>query len=225
MDKDTALDQHDSDRRLALTFASTVPGYFSPDQLAVLADFTEGAITRSRGPILEIGSYCGRSTVIIGTMAQRHHRRFITVDRHLGSIEMQPPFPYFDPAIIDRVHGRLDSISVLMDTLELAGLREWVTVMVTPSQVLTHLLRPGFSMIMIDGGHDALSTWTDYLCAIALLADDGTLVIDDVFEDPSRGGRPPFEVMTAALHSGFTLVERSGPLVALRRTTAPSFAR
>ncbi|MGC9154140.1 MAG: class I SAM-dependent methyltransferase [Ferrimicrobium sp.] len=225
MDKDTALDQHDSDRRLALTFASTVPGYFSPDQLAVLADFTEGAITRSRGPILEIGSYCGRSTVIIGTMAQRHHRRFITVDRHLGSIEMQPPFPYFDPAIIDRVHGRLDSISVLMDTLELAGLREWVTVMVTPSQVLTHLLRPGFSMIMIDGGHDALSAWTDYLCAIALLADDGTLVIDDVFEDPSRGGRPPFEVMTAALHSGFTLVERSGPLVALRRTTAPSFAR
>ncbi|WP_298207424.1 class I SAM-dependent methyltransferase [Ferrimicrobium sp.] len=216
--QDVSLDSKDDYLRSALALASTIPGYFAPEQLWALARFTQRALAQSNGPLLEIGSYCGRSTVVLGAIAQRLHRHFTTVDSHLGSIEMQPPFPYFDPAIVDRVHGRLDSISTLMDSLELAGLRRSVTVMVTGSKLLAHLLRPGFSMIMIDGGHDPLSAWTDYLCARELLADDGTLVIDDVFEDPKLGGRPPYEVMTAALHSGFKVVDRNGPLVALQRT-------
>jgi len=209
----------------ALDFAATVPGYFPLRQLRGLSRLAELALTRSEGPLLEIGSYCGRSTVVLGTIARHHHRSLTTVDRHLGSIEMKPPFPYFDAAIVDRVHGRLDSITILMDTLELAGLRDQVNVLATSSKVLATLLRPGFAMIMIDGGHDPLSAWTDYLCAVALLADDGMIIIDDVFEDPALGGRPPYEVMVAALHSGFRLVDREGPLVGLQRQTTNSLPR
>jgi predicted O-methyltransferase YrrM len=216
-----------SDVELASTldFAATVPGYFPLRQLRGLSRLTKLALTRSEGPLLEIGSYCGRSTVVLGTIARHHHRSLTTVDRHLGSIEMKPPFPYFDPAIVDRVHRRLDSITILMDTLELADLRDQVTVLVASSKDLATLLRPGFAMIMIDGGHDPLSAWTDYLCAVALLADDGMIIIDDVFEDPALGGRPPYEVMVAALHSGFRLVDREGPLVGLQRHPVNSLPR
>ena len=112
-----------------------------------------------------------------------------------------------------------------MDTLELANLRDQVTVLIASSKVLATLLRPGFAMIMIDGGHDPLSAWTDYLCAIALLADNGMIIIDDVFEDPALGGRPPYEIMVAALHSGFRLVDREGPLVGLQRHPVNSLPR
>lgn len=209
-----------SDTELASTldFAATVPGYFSTGQLRGLARLAELALSASMGPLLEIGSYCGRSTVLLGTIARHHNRSLTTVDSHLGSIEMKPPFPYFDAAIVDRVHHRLDSTTVLMDTLELAGLRDSVNVLATTSKTLATLLRPGFAMIMIDGGHDPLTTWTDYMCALTLLADDGMIIIDDVFEDPRLGGRPPYEVMVAALHSGFSLVDREGPLVGLRRS-------
>ncbi|MCL5974114.1 MAG: class I SAM-dependent methyltransferase [Ferrimicrobium sp.] len=210
MTRDISLDQ-------LVEFATTVPGYFAPSQLLGLARLTVAAMANAPGGLLEIGSYCGRSTVVLGTLSVHHGRHLITVDRHLGSVEMLPPFPYFDPAVIDRVHHRLDSLPLLMDTLELAGLRDQITVLVTRSNMLTTLLRPGFAMIMIDGGHDPLSTWTDYLTARQLLAHDGTLIIDDVFEDPADGGRPPYEVMVAALHSGFQIVDREGPLVALRQ--------
>jgi predicted O-methyltransferase YrrM len=201
----------------ALSLAATVPGYFPVPQLVGLARLATTALAHSTGDFLEIGSYCGRSTVVLGALASQHGRRLVTVDRHLGSIEMLPPFPYFDQAIIDRTHHRLDSLWVLMDTLELAGLRDHVTVVVAPSRSLRASLRPGYAMIMIDGGHDPLSAWTDYLTACELLGDEGTLIIDDVFENPAHGGRPPYEIMVAAQHAGFELVDREGPLVALQR--------
>ena len=201
-----------------LDFASSVPGYFPRDRLAALASFAESGLDRVAGNAVEFGSYCGRSTVVLGAICRARQRRLVTVDHHLGSIEMHPPFPYFDPAMIDRTHGRLDSLGPLMDTLELAGLRDHVSVLVTRSAKAGEILAPGFAFALIDGGHDDLTAHQDLISALRLLGAGGTLVIDDVFSDPSQGGQAPYRMMVAALHSGFEPVGEAGPLVALRRS-------
>ncbi|MHB8189294.1 MAG: class I SAM-dependent methyltransferase [Ferrimicrobium sp.] len=165
-----------------------------------------------------MGSYCGKSTIGLGYVAKSHGRSLATVDHHLGSIEMLAPSPYFDPSLVDPVHKRLDSALALLDTLELAGLRESVTVLVSSTLHAAEVLTDRFALVFLDGGHDSLTTWLDYLAFAKRVTPGGYLAIHDVFADPVDGGRPPYEIATAALHSGsFTLAYQTGSLVALRR--------
>ena len=51
------------------------------------------------------------------------------------------------------------------------------------------------------------------------VAQGGTVLIHDVFEDPADGGRPPYEIWTRAIGSGaFAEVDAVGSLRVLVRT-------
>jgi len=177
----------------------------------------EAGLAGCDGPLLELGSYCGRSTVVLGALARMHAREFVTVDTHLGSVEMLPPFPYLDERALERVHGRLDSLTPLMDSLELGGLRSTVTVLVGRSQALRTLLAPGFAIVFIDGGHDLATATSDVETALALVAPKGRIILDDIFSDPREGGQAPRIAMERALGAGWRLADHEGPLVALER--------
>ena len=79
-------------------------------------------------------------------------------------------------------------------------------------------MRDGVALCFIDGGHGHEPAWADYRAWAPLVADGGWLCIHDVFEDPSEGGRPPYELYLEATANGFAEAGRTGSLRVLRRS-------
>jgi predicted O-methyltransferase YrrM len=176
------------------------------------------------GPVLEIGSYCGKSAVYLaaGVRAARAHgirQQVVTVDHHRGSEEHQPGWEYHDPGLVDPGTGRIDTLPRLRATLAAAGVEDDVVAIVGRSADVARLWRTPLGMLFIDGGHsDAAARW-DYQGWAPWVALSGALAIHDVYQDPADGGQAPFRVYQRALACGaFTEVRHEGSLRVLERT-------
>jgi predicted O-methyltransferase YrrM len=175
--------------------------------------------TRPGIPLLEIGSYCGKSTVYLGAAAREIGSTLFTIDHHRGSEEHQPGEEYFDPALMDS-HGRVDTLPELRRTLMRAAIEDSVVVIVGDSGSIARHWSTPLGFVLIDGSHSARAAAIDYEGWAPSVARDGFLAIHDVFEDPADGGRPPFEIYTRAVRSGaFEDVTRQGSLRVLRRVS------
>jgi MMP 1-O-methyltransferase len=176
------------------------------------------------GPVLEIGSYCGKSAVYLaaGVRAARAHgirQQVVTVDHHRGSEEHQPGWEYHDPGLVDQAIGRIDTLPRLRATLAAAGVEDDVVVVVGRSADVARLWRAPLGLLFIDGGHTEAAARWDYEGWAPWVALSGALAIHDVYPDPADGGRPPFLVYQRALASGaFTEVRHEGSLRVLERT-------
>jgi predicted O-methyltransferase YrrM len=176
------------------------------------------------GPVLEVGSYCGKSAIYLaaGVRAARAagiRQQVVTVDHHRGSEEHQPGWEYHDPSLIDPESGRFDTLPRLRATLAAAGVEDDVVVIVGRSVDAARLWRTPLGMLFIDGGHtDAAAQW-DYEGWAPWVALSGVLAIHDVYQDPADGGQAPFRIYQRALASGaFTEVRHEGSLRVLERT-------
>jgi MMP 1-O-methyltransferase len=199
-----------------LKFAGTVKGYMSEDEGRKLFDLALEAA--AAGPCLEIGSFCGKSSVYIGAACKKRGTTLFTIDHHRGSEEQQPGQLYYDPEIYDERSGRLDSLPLLRQTLEKAGLEDTVIPMITFSRVAAKNWSTPLSMVFIDGGHSYETALTDYQCWGPHLLKDGYLVFHDIYPDPSQGGQAPYEVYKLAVKSGvYTEQPMSGSLGILRK--------
>jgi MMP 1-O-methyltransferase len=176
------------------------------------------------GPVLEIGSYCGKSAVYLaaGVRAARAHgirQQVVTVDHHRGSEEHQPGWEYHDPGLVDQAIGRIDTLPRLRATLASAGVEDDVVVVIGRSADVARLWRAPLGLLFIDGGHTEAAARWDYEGWAPWVALSGALAIHDVYPDPADGGRPPFLVYQRALASGaFTEVRHEGSLRVLERT-------
>ena len=176
------------------------------------------------GPVLEVGSYCGKSTIYLAAAASAAGEVVVTVDHHRGSEEHQPGWEYHDPALVDPATGRLDTLPRLRATLAAAGLEQDVVVVVGRSADVARLWATPLGLVFIDGGHTEAAALTDYESWAPWVAPGGALAIHDVFPDPADGGRPPYLIYCRALSSGaFTEVRVQGSLRVLERT-APTTA-
>jgi MMP 1-O-methyltransferase len=172
----------------------------------------------SLGPVLEIGSYCGKSTIYLADGARAANQKTITVDHHRGSEEHQPGWEYHDPAMVDQHTGRIDTLPRLRDALARAGLEDDVIVIVARSAELASIWRTELGMLFIDGGHTDEAAQADYDGWARHVARDGALAIHDVFPDPADGGQAPYRIYQKALASGdFEQVRQQGSLRILRR--------
>jgi predicted O-methyltransferase YrrM len=173
-----------------------------------------------QGPGLEIGSYCGKSTVCIGTACRENGQVLFAVDHHCGSEDQQPGEAYFDPALYDPVIGRLDSFRAFRETLRRAGLEDTVVPIVCRSELAARAWAVPLSFIFIDGGHSYESVAADYRLWSFHLVPGGCLAIHDIFPDPSCGGQAPFQIYRQALASGLfeehALVQSLGVLRRIR---------
>jgi predicted O-methyltransferase YrrM len=184
-----------------------------------LALFDAAAAYGPRGPVLEIGSYCGKSTIYLAAAARESGAVVVTVDHHRGSEEHQPGWEYHDPGLVDPATGRLDTLPRLRATLAAAGLEEHVIVAVGRSAQLARLWGTPLGLVFIDGGHTEAAAVADYEGWAPWVAPGGALAIHDVFPDPADGGRPPYLIYQRALASGaFTEVGVQGSLRLLERT-------
>lgn len=182
------------------TSASLIKGYLTEDEGRALFDLAlESA---SFGPCLEIGSFCGKSTLYLGAACKIKGVTLFTIDHHRGSEEQQPGQPYFDPELYDERTGLIDSFPVLRETLRNAGLEDTVVPMVTRSEVAARNWRTPLSLVFIDGGHSYETAWADYHSWSKHLVSGGYLIFHDIYPDPAKGGQAPYEVYKKALGSG-----------------------
>jgi MMP 1-O-methyltransferase len=197
--------------------AEAATGFMPPAE--GLALYEAAAAYASAGPVVEIGTYCGKSTIYLAAAASQAGQRVITVDHHHGSEENQPGWEYHDPALVDPRSGRLDTLPHFRATLTAAGLDEAVIAIVGVSAEVARLWGTPAGMVFIDGGHTDAAAQADYEGWAPWIAPGGALAIHDVFADPADGGQAPYRVYQRALGSGaFTEVAAEGSLHVLERT-------
>jgi predicted O-methyltransferase YrrM len=171
------------------------------------------------GPIAEVGTYCGKSTIYLAAAASAAGQLVVTVDHHRGSEEIQPGWEHHDPELVDPATGRMDSLPFFRATLAAAGLEEHVVAVIGASADVSKLWRAPLGMLFIDGGHSEANVVADYEGWAPLVAAGGALVFHDIFPDPADGGQAPYRVYQRALASGaFTDIRVAGSLRVLERT-------
>ena len=189
-----------------------------------LALFEAAARYARCGPVLEIGSYCGKSTIYLAAAASDAGQLVVTVDHHRGSEEHQPGWEYHDPRLVDPAAGRIDTLPSLRATLTAAGLEDHVVVVVGRSADVARLWGTPLGLVFIDGGHTEQAAITDFEGWAPWVASGGALAIHDVFSDPAEGGQAPYRIYRRALDSGaFTEVRAEGSLRLLERAGQGSF--
>ncbi|WP_231336441.1 class I SAM-dependent methyltransferase [Actinomadura graeca] len=180
-----------------------------------------GARLAGAGPMLEVGSYCGKSAVYLGAAARQAGTVVVTVDHHHGSEENQAGWEHHDPSLVDPSTGRMDTLPSFRKTIGAAGLEDVVVAVVGQSRTVAALWRTPLALLFIDGGHAEEHAQGDYEGWAPHIAVGGALVIHDVFPDPADGGQAPFRVWQRALSSGAFEERRvEGSLRVLERTGA-----
>ncbi|BCL30997.1 class I SAM-dependent methyltransferase [Streptomyces aurantiacus] len=177
---------------------------------------------RLKLPLLEVGTYCGRSTVLLADAARGAGVTAVTVDHHRGSEEQQPGWEYHDPSTVDPELGRMDTLPTFRRTLHNAGLEDHVVAVVGRSPQVASLWNSPLGLVFIDGGHTDEHAGGDYEGWAPHVAEGGLLLIHDVFPDPvdEFTGQAPYRVYLRALESGaFTEVSVTDSLRVLRRTS------
>lgn len=180
------------------------------------------------GPLLEVGTYCGKSAVYLGAAAQEGGAVLVSVDHHRGSEENQAGWEHHDPTLVDPQTGRMDTLPLARRALEQAGLEQHVVLTVGESTTVASLWGTALALLFIDGGHGEEVAWADFKAWAPKVAPAGYMAIHDVFPDPVDGGRPPYELYCAALASGEWAEETGmgcGSLRVLRRVGAGASAR
>ena len=193
-----------------------VKGFLDPTEGRAL--FDHAVATAAHGPCLEIGSYCGKSTVYLGTACARTGNTLYAVDHHQGSEEHQPGEEYHDEALFDVDRNKVDTFQYFRETIAAADLASVVAPIVAPSAVAGRHWGTSLGLVFIDGGHSREAAHADYDIWSRHIVNGGRLLIHDVFPNPADGGRPPFEVFERALASGhFRQIEMVKTLAVLER--------
>lgn len=154
-----------------------------------------------KGPCLEIGSYCGKSAVYIGSACKINGSVLFSIDHHCGSEEQQPGEAYFDPDLLDRETGKIDTLRLFRRTITDFNLEDTVIPVIGRSEIVGRNWQTPLSLVFIDGSHAYDSVLADYQVWSKHLIDGGFLVFHDIFSDPAKGGQAPYNVYQIALAS------------------------
>ncbi len=174
------------------------------------------------GPGLEIGTYCGKSAIYLGSAAREAGSVVFTLDHHRGSEENQAGWEHHDPTLVDAELGLMDTLPVFRRTIALAGLEDELVAVVGRSTTVAKHWRTPLALLFIDGGHAEEHAQNDYSGYAHWVRPGGALVIHDVFEQPEDGGQAPFHVWQRALAGG--AFERAGTVGSMRVLTRSSGA-
>lgn len=200
--------------------ADAAKGFMPTDEgEALYAAALEAGSAVPGSPLLEVGTYCGKSAIWLGAAARRLGTVLFTVDHHRGSEENQAGWEWHDPALVDEETGLFDTLPEFRRTIRSAGLDDVVIAVVGDSSAVARWWAGAVAFCFIDGGHGIEPARADYESWAPKIAVGGTLAIHDVFRDPRDGGRPPYEeIYLPALASGrFREIRAVGSLRVLTR--------
>ena len=210
----TAMTEHPD----LLPMARATRGFMPDDEGLALHRLARERLPH--GPVLEVGTYCGKSAVYLGAAAREVGGVVFTVDHHHGSEENQAGWEHHDPSLVDPRTGRMDTLPHFRRTIEDAGLEDVVVAVVGESATVARHWRTPLSLLFVDGGHGEGPAHADYAGWAPRVMAGGLLAVHDVFPDPADGGRPPYNVFLRALASGaFAEREAVGSLRVLTRVS------
>ena len=196
--------------------ANSIKGFLADDEGEALFRLAQ-SIT-GVGPCLEIGSYCGKSTVYIGAACKQTGNILFSVDHHRGSEEHQPGEEYHDVDLLNENKISVNSFPMFQRTLRLAALEENVIPIVTDSRLLARHWRMPLGMVFIDGGHSNESAMHDCVEWSKHIPPGGILAVHDIFPDPQSGGQGPYLAFTKiAAFSEWVFYDQINSLGILRR--------
>ncbi len=169
------------------------------------------------GPLLEIGTYCGKSSMFLSEGAQANNQYVYTIDHHMGSEEHQVNEEYFDIEIFDELSKRINSFPLFLENINNFGIKNIVPI-VNESSLVAESWNSPLAMVFIDGGHSLETAMNDFMSWHEKIISGGALVIHDIFENPEDGGQAPYEVYMHALKNGFNDFDRIDTLVCLKKS-------
>jgi len=188
-----------------------------PDEGVALYQAARSAAVYAAGPFLEVGSYCGKSSVYIGTAARETSRLLFALDHHRGSEENQAGWEHHEPDLVDPEIDRMDTLPTFRRTIFGADLEGTVVALVGDSPSIGAVWSIELALLFIDGGHGHDPAHRDYEQWTPHVQPGGLLCIHDVFPDPADGGRPPYEIYLRALDDGFHETSETGSLRVMQR--------
>jgi predicted O-methyltransferase YrrM len=153
------------------------------------------------GSVLEIGTYCGKSTLNFAVVARKIDGLIYTVDHHTGSEEHQLGEEYHDEDLYDRRLEKFNTLPEFLKNIRSSNLGQFIIPLINKSSEASETFSELISMLFIDGGHSSEAAFSDYNSWKDKISSGGLLVIHDVFPNPEDGGRPPFEIYSAAQKS------------------------
>lgn len=189
-------------------------GFMPLDEGRALFD---AACNARAGTWLEIGTYCGKSTVLLAQAAREvGETQLVTVDHHHGSEENQPGWEWHDTSMVDPHSGLLDTLPAFRRTWD-DHVKDVVSAVVaTTAQVAAWWASP-VEFLFLDGNHVEEMAQHDYAAFARHVVPGGLLAVHDVFPDPADGGQAPWHVVERALGDGFSEVSCTSSLRILRR--------
>jgi N-succinyldiaminopimelate aminotransferase len=215
-DEDTSQEDKTQMDPALLRAAEAAAGFMPADEGQAL--YETALAYAPVGPVMEIGSYCGKSTIYLAAAARQYGQTVLTVDHHHGSEEHQEGWEYHDTSLVDPGTGRIDTLPRFRAAIAAAGLEDDVVAIVGRSDRVAQVWRGLLGMVFIDGGHTDEAAQADYEGWAPKVTLGGALAIHDVFPDPADGGQAPYRVYQRALESGeFTEVRAAGSLRVLER--------
>ena len=135
-----------------LTRMETISGWFSSAEATLLFRFTERALQNvASGALVEIGSYCGRSTIVLGAAAQNYTPlgKVFAIDPHEGMLS-GPSGRYFEAP----------SLASFQANIQATGLEKVVVVVKKASADV--VWSGPIGLLFIDGLHDYRSVAQDF---------------------------------------------------------------
>jgi predicted O-methyltransferase YrrM len=195
--------------------AVAAKGFMPEDEGDAL--YAAAATVPAGGLILEVGTYCGKSTLYLAAAARVAGAQVVTVDHHRGSEENQAGWEWHDTTVVDPRTGRMDTLPFARRNLADAGVEDVVTLVIGQSEQVGRWWATPVAMLFIDGGHSEEQAQADYGAWARHVAPGGLLLIHDVFPDPADGGQPPYHIYLRALGEGFKERSRTGSLRVLER--------
>ncbi len=153
------------------------------------------------GSVLEIGTYCGKSTLNFALVAKKIDGLIYSVDHHTGSEEHQLGEEYHDDDLYDKRLEKFNTLPELLKNLRSSRLGKYIIPILSKSSEASKTFSELISLLFIDGGHSLEAALSDYNSWKDKICPGGLLVIHDVFPNPQDGGRPPYEIYSKAQKS------------------------
>ena len=150
------------------------------------------------GSVLEIGTYCGKSTLNFALIAKKIGGLIYTVDHHTGSEEHQLGEEYHDEDLYDKRLKKFNTLPEFLKNLRSSNLDNFIIPIISKSSDASETFSELISLLFIDGGHSLEAALSDYNSWKDKICSGGLLVIHDVFPNPKDGGSPPFEIYSNA---------------------------
>lgn len=191
-------------------------GFLAADEAQALYDYALSVA--ERGPVLEVGSYCGKSTIYLAMACREKDSQVFAVDHHVGSEEHQFGEMFHDPELYNSQDGIFDTFAEFRRNIRRCELQDVVVPLVATSAACAKFWSIPLAMVFIDGGHSLEAALSDFRCWSGQIMRGGILAIHDLFPAPELGGQAPIGVYRIALQSGlFEEVSRVNSLGVLRR--------